>query len=69
MEPSEREKAMSLRKLWMRQMGLDEDEITESLRNDPPCSVAEERKQLHALQKLDRITPSSHGLRQVAIKF
>jgi hypothetical protein len=50
-------------------MGLDEDEITESLRNHPPLIVEEERKQLESLQKLNRITPSSHHLRQVAVKY
>ncbi len=66
---SEHEEARSLRVHWMRRMRLDEEEIAESLQQDPPFSVQEELLQLHALDKLDRITPPSHVLRQFAIKY
>src|SRR5216684_1814890 len=41
-ELTEAEKALSLRVVWMRRMGLDENEITDSLRIDPPTSVETE---------------------------
>jgi hypothetical protein len=65
---SEAEKALGLRVIWMRRMGLDEDEITDSLRMDPPDHVKREMTELVALEKLKRV-PSSDALRQVAIKY
>ena len=47
-------------------MGLDEEEIAESLRDDPPASIPEEMKQLKALDNLDKITPPAEVLRNYA---
>ena len=66
---SEHEEARSLRVQWMRRMRLDEEEITESLQQEPPFSVQEEMKQLLALDVLKQITPPIHVLRQFAIKY
>ena len=46
----------------MRRMGLDEDEIAESIRDNPPVNVQDEMKQLKALDSLDRNTPSAEVL-------
>src|SRR5260221_5622946 len=43
---TEAEKALSLRVIGMRRMGLDEDEITDSLRGDPPTCVETEMTEL-----------------------
>jgi hypothetical protein len=67
-ELTEAEKALSLRLIWMRRMGLDEEEITDSIRSDPPANIAQEIKELVALEKL-KTMPSSEILRQVAIKY
>lgn len=64
---TEAEKSLSLRVIWMRRMGLDEDEITESLRSDPPVSVDQEMKELLALERL-KSRPSIEMLRKIAIK-
>ena len=50
-------------------MGLGEDEIAESVRDDPPVSLSAERKQLEALDSLDKITPPAEVLRKYAIKY
>src|ERR1700722_7448818 len=50
----EADAAYVLRIAWMRRMRLDEDEIADSLRNDPPVSMHEEMKQIKALDNLDR---------------
>ena len=68
-ELTEAEKALSLRVIWMRRMGLDEDEITDSLRSDPPFSIHEEMTELLALEKLKTITPPVDVLRKIAIKY
>jgi hypothetical protein len=65
---SEPEKALALRVIWMRRMGLDEDEITDSLRMDPPDHIEREMTELLALEKLKMI-PLSETLRAVAIKY
>jgi hypothetical protein len=65
---SEAEKALALRVIWMRRMGLDEDEITDSLRVDPPDQIEREMAELLALEKLKNI-PSSETLRAVANKY
>lgn len=57
---SEAEAAYVLRLAWMRRMGLGEDEIAESLRDEPPASVDEEMKQIKALDNLDKITPPAN---------
>lgn len=62
-------RAAILRIAWMRRMGLDEDEIAASLRDDPPASVVVEMKQLKALDDLDKITPASDVLGKYAIKY
>ena len=62
------EKALSLRVIWMRRMGLDEDEITDSLRSDPPAKVEQEMQELLALERL-KTKPSSETLRKLAIKY
>src|SRR5437660_1194581 len=67
-ELSEAEKALSLRVIWMRRMGLDENEITESLRLDPPNNVEQEMEELLALERL-KTRPSSEILRKIAIKY
>ena len=63
------EKALSLRVIWMRRMGLDEDEITDSLRSDPPTSIETEMTELVALERLKTITPSRAVLEKIAIKY
>ena len=50
-------------------MRLDEEEIAESLRDDPPVSVQEEMKQIKALDNLDKITPPGEVLRKYAIPY
>jgi hypothetical protein len=66
---TEAEAAYVLRIAWMRRMGLDEDEIAESIRDDPPLNVQEELKQLKALDSLDKITPPAEVLSKHAIKY
>jgi hypothetical protein len=66
---TEADNARVLRIAWMRRMGLDEDEIAESIRDDPPVNVREEIKQLKALDSLDKITPPPEVLRTYAIKY
>ena len=68
-ETNEADAAYVLRVAWMRRMGLDEDEIAESIRDEPPVSVQEELKQIRALDTLDRITPPGEVLRQHAIQY
>jgi hypothetical protein len=65
---SEAEKALALRVIWMRRMGLDENEITDSLRVDPPDHIEREMTELLALEKL-KMMPSSASLREMAIKY
>lgn len=65
----EAQSAAVLRIAWMRRMGLDEDEIAESLRDDPPASVAAEIKQFKALDDLDKITPASDVLAKYATQY
>lgn len=67
-ELTEAEKAMALRVVWMRRMGLDENEITESLRDEPPTSVEQEMRELAALERLKN-KPSSDILRKLATKY
>jgi|ERR1019366_7199367 hypothetical protein len=66
---SETDVAHALRLAWMTRMRLDDDEIAESMRDDPPISVREEMKQIKALDNLDKITPPSDVLRTFAIKY
>ena len=61
--------AYLLRIAWMRRMGLDEDEIAESLRDDPPSYVGEEMKQIKALDSLDSTTPPAEDLRKHAVNY
>lgn len=65
---TEAEKAVSLRVIWMRRMGLDEGEIADSLRSDPPSSVEQEMMELVALERL-KARPSSEILEKIAIKY
>jgi hypothetical protein len=65
---SEAEQALALRVIWMRRMGLHEDEITDSLRADPPDHIEREMTELLALETL-KVVPSSESLRTVAIKY
>jgi hypothetical protein len=65
----EAEAAHVLRIAWMRRMGLAENEIAESLRDDPPSCLQDELRQMKALENLDRITPSSDVLRKFAIRY
>lgn len=65
----EAEAARVLRIAWMRRMRLDEQEIAESLRDEPPVSVAEEMKELKALDHLDKITPPGEVLGKYAIHY
>src|SRR5437588_3072214 len=66
---TEPDAAYVLRIAWMRRMGLDEDEIAESIRDDPQLNVQDEMKQLKALDSLDKITPPAEVLRRYAIKY
>lgn len=61
--------AAVLRIAWMRRMGMGEDEIAESLRDEPPASVPAEIKQLKALDDLDKITPPAEVLGKYAIPY
>jgi hypothetical protein len=61
--------ARALRLAWMTRMKLDDDEIAESMRDDPPVSVEEEMKQIRSLDNLDKITPPGDVLRAFAVKF
>ena len=61
--------ARALRLAWMTRMKLDDGEIAESMRDDPPVSVREEMKQIKALDNLDTITPSGDVLRTFATKY
>ena len=54
---------------WMRRMRLSEEEIEESLRDEPPISVQEEMKQIKALDHLDEITPPGEVLDQYAMQY
>jgi hypothetical protein len=69
LQSGEAEAARVLRIAWMRRMRLDEDEITESLCDEPPTSVEDEMKQIRAIENLDRITPAGDILRQYAIRY
>jgi hypothetical protein len=61
--------AYFLRIAWLRRMGLDEDEIADSIRGDPPVDIEQELKELKALDSLDKITPPASILRKHAIKY
>lgn len=61
--------ARVVRIAWMRRQGLDEEEIEESLRDEPPVSVAEELKQWKALDHLDEISVPDAVLGMNAIKY
>lgn len=50
-------------------MRLDEEEIAESLRDEPPVSIEEEMKEIKALDHLDEITPSGELLGRNAIQY
>lgn len=67
-ELTEAEKALALRVIWMRRMRLDEEEIAESLRDEPPTNVDEEMRELAALERLKN-KPSSDILRKLATKY
>jgi hypothetical protein len=66
-ELTEIEKALALRVIWMRRMGLEESEITDSLRAEPPASVEQKMKELLALERL-KTKPSRESLQKIAIK-
>jgi hypothetical protein len=66
---AEAEAASVLRVAWMRRMGLDAEDIAESLRDEPPRDVHEELKQLKALDNLDQNTPAAEVLRNYAVKY
>ena len=61
--------ARVVRIAWMRRQGLDEEEIAESLRDEPPARVAEEMKQWKALDHLDEISVPDAELGRNAIKY
>jgi len=63
------EAARVVRIAWMRRQGLDEDEIAESLRDEPPTDVAEEMKHMKALDHLDEISVPDAVLGRNAIKY
>ena len=44
--------AESVRMQWCRLMGIDEDELTKTLRDDPPKDIGEELEQLAAAKRL-----------------
>jgi hypothetical protein len=50
-------------------MGLDEEEIVESLRDEPPVSIDEEMTQWRALDRLDQRLLTGEILRAMAIKY
>jgi hypothetical protein len=66
-ELTEIEKALALRVIWMRRMGLDESEITDSLRAEPPADVEQEMRELLTLDRL-KTKPSREMLQKLAIK-
>ena len=65
----EADAARLVRIAWMRRVRLDEEEIAESLRDDPPVSVQEEMRQIKALDHLDKITPPGEVLDKYAIQY
>ena len=65
----EAEIARVLRIAWMRRMRLDEEEIEEALREDPPKDIDAEMQEWRALDHLDKITPPGEVLSQFAVKY
>jgi len=61
--------ARFVRIAWMRRQGLDPEEIEESLRDEPPASVAEEMKQIKALDHLDLISVPGKVLDRIAVQY
>lgn len=54
--------AQELRRAWMEGVGFSEEEIQQSLREDPPSSLEDEQRQLDAQRWLAENTPSSEVL-------
>jgi hypothetical protein len=50
----ERRMAMQIRRQWLAKMGLSQAEIDESVRDDPPTDANLERKQLAAIERIQR---------------
>jgi hypothetical protein len=48
---------------------LDAEEIEESLRDEPPTNVAEEMKQIRALDHLDLISVPGQVLDRIAAQY
>jgi uncharacterized protein (DUF433 family) len=65
----EAEVAKVLRIAWMRRVGLDEEDIVESLRDEPPVGIDEEMTQWRAIDRLDQRPLNSEILRAMAIKY
>jgi hypothetical protein len=61
--------ARFVRIAWMRRQGLDAEEIEESLRDEPPTNVAEEMKQIRALDHLDLISVPGQVLDRIAAQY
>jgi hypothetical protein len=68
-QEDEAKAARVVRIAWMRRQGLDEEEIKECLRDEPPVSVADEMKQWKALDHLDEISVPGHVLDKIAIQY
>ena len=63
-EANEMEKVLDLRRTWLREMGLTEDEVEELCRAPvPPLDEAFEREQIAAVRHLRTATPSYDSLR------
>ncbi len=67
--PARRKSPRVLRIAWMRRMRLDEEEIEEALREDPPKDIDAEMQEWRALDHLDKITPPGEVLSQFAVKY
>lgn len=67
---SERERALTIRAAWMRQMGLAEEEIKEASEDkSSPIDLDHEIRNLWAAERLAQITPSRSELHDWAIKY
>ena len=53
--------AENVRREWMRMMGLSEDEITESINDDPPIDLDDEIAEYNAMFRIQRLNETRDG--------
>ena len=53
--------AVLKRRRWLGLMGLDEDEIEDHIKNDPPADVDEEQQQLDAVEGIKALNDAIRG--------